>query len=76
MIKKGECILIKPKDKWLCVKYYSHDIDYLYYVPMHIDMLHKRHIKKMKFGSDNVRTIHQGKGDKVIKGVKDIEFNN
>lgn len=30
----------------------------------------------MKFGSDNVRNIHQGKGDKVIKGVKDIEFNN
>ena len=59
MIKKGDCILIKPKDKWLCVKYYSHDIDYLYYVPMHIDMLHKRHIKKMKFGSDNVRNIHQ-----------------
>lgn len=76
MIKKGNCILIKPKDKWLCVKYYSHDIDYLYYVPMHIDMLHKRHIKKMKFGSDNVRNIHQGKDDKVIKGVKDIEFNN
>lgn len=76
MIKKGDCILIKTKSGWKCVKYYSHDIDYLYYVPMHIDMLHKRHIKKMKFGSDNVRNIHQGKGDKVIKGVKDIEFNN
>lgn len=75
MFKKGYCLLIKPKDKWLCVKYYSHDIDYLYYVPMPIDMLHKRHIKKMKFGSDNVRNIFQGKNDKKIKGVDDLEFN-
>lgn len=76
MINKGDCVLIKPKDKWLCVKYYSHDIDYLYYVPMPIDMLHKRHIKKIKFGVDNVRSIHQGKNDKKIKGVDDLEFNN
>lgn len=74
-MKVGSCILIKPKDKWLCVKYYAHDQDHVYYVPMHIDMLHKRHIKKIKFGTDNVRNIHQGKNDKKIKGVADLEFN-
>lgn len=75
MIEKGDCILIKQKDKWLCVKYYSHDIDYLYYVPMAIDMLHKRHIKKIKFGTDNVRNIHQGKNEKPLKGGEPIELN-
>lgn len=76
MIKKGDCILIKPKDKWLCVKYYDHDDEYIRYVPMPIDMLHKRHIKKIKYDHKNVRNIFQGKGEKPIKGVKDIEFDN
>ena len=38
-MKVGKCLLIRPKDKWLCVKYYSHDDESLYYVPMPIDML-------------------------------------
>lgn len=75
-MNKGDCILIKPKDKWLCVKYYSHDSEYVYYIPMPIDMLHKRHVKKMRYDPNKVRDIHQGKNDKKIKGVKDIEFNN
>ena len=74
-MKQGDCILIKPKDKWLCVKYYDHDDEHVYYVPMHIDMLHKRHIKKLKRNDNNVRDIHQGKADKKIKGVDDLEFN-
>ena len=74
-MKIGDCILIKPKEKWLCVKYYSHDDNYVYYVPMYLDMLHKRHIKKMKRSDDNVRNIYEGKNDKVIKGVDNIEFN-
>lgn len=76
MIKKGDCILIKPKDKWLCIKYYDMQDEYIRYVPMHIDMLHKRHIRKMKYDPNKVRDIHQGKGEKKIKGVKEIEFNN
>lgn len=75
MIKKGDCLLIKPKDKWICVKYYSHDIDYLYYVSMPIDMLHKRHIKKMKLDPNRVRSIYQGKGDNILKGGKPIELD-
>lgn len=78
MIKKGDCILIKPKDKWLCVKYYDVQDEHIRYVPMHIDMLNKRHIRKMKYDPNKVRNIHQGKGDKVIKGTEDLkyEFNN
>ena len=71
-MKIGDCILIKPKDKWLCVKYYDHDDEHVYYVPMHLDMLHKRHIKKLKRSDNNVRDIHQGKTD---KGVNGLEFN-
>lgn len=67
-MKVGQCILIKPKDKWLCVKYHSHNDDTLNYVPMHIDMLHKRHIKKMKFDMDRIRSIYQGKNEKPLKG--------
>lgn len=74
-MKVGECLLIKPKDKWLCVKYYSHDDESLYYVPMPIDMLHKRHIKKMKRDHNRIRSIYQGKGDKVIKGGEPIELD-
>lgn len=76
MIKIGDCILIKPKDKWLCVKYYDHDDEYIRYVPMYIDMLHKRHIKKMKFDDNRIRDIHQGKGETQKKGVNSIEFDN
>lgn len=75
MIKKGDCILIKPKDKWLCVKYYDIDNEYIRYVPMPIDMLHKRHIKKMKYDPKCVRSIFQGKGETPKKGDFDIEFN-
>lgn len=67
-MKVGQCILIKPKDKWLCVKYHSHNDYTLNYVPMHIDMLHKRHIKKMKFDMDRIRSIYQGKNEKPLKG--------
>lgn len=74
-MKTGQSILIKPKDKWLCVKYHSHDSEYLRYVPMHIDMLHKRHIKKMKFDLNRIRSIHQGKGDKPIKGGEQLKWN-
>ena len=74
-MKVGDCLLIKPKDKWLCVKYYSHDIDYLYYVPMPIDMLHKRHIKKIKLDMNNIRNIHQGKNEKPLKGGEPIELD-
>lgn len=74
MIKKGDCILIKPKDKWLCVKYYSHDSEYIRYVLMPIHMLSKRHIRKMKFDITRIRDIHQGRGEKPIKGVDNIEW--
>lgn len=74
-MKVGACLLIRPKDKWLCVKYYSHDNESLYYVPMQIDMLHKRHIKKMKRDPNRIRSIYQGKGDTVLKGGEPIEFN-
>lgn len=74
-MKVGQCILIKPKDKWLCVKYHSHNDDTLNYVPMHIDMLHKRHIKKMKFNVDRIRSIYQGKNENPLKGGDPIEFN-
>lgn len=67
--------MIKPKDKWLCVKYYSHDTGHLYYVPMPIDMLHKRHIKKMKLDMNNIRNIHQGKNEKPLKGGDPIELD-
>lgn len=67
--------MIKPKDKWLCVKYYSHDAEHLYYVPMPIDMLHKRHIKKMKLDMNNIRNIHQGKNEKPLKGGDPIELD-
>ena len=76
MIKKGDCMLIKPKDKWLCVKYYDHDIDYIRYVPMHIDMLHKQHIKKMKFDITRIRDIHQGRGENPKRGDNQIEWKN
>lgn len=76
MIKKGDCILIKPKDKWLCVKYYSHTNEHLFYVPMSIDMLHKRHIRKIKFDRSKIRDIHQGKDENPKKGVKQVEFDN
>lgn len=76
MIKKGDCILIKPKDKWVCVKYYDHDSEYIRYVPMYTDMLHKRHIKKMKFDTNRIRDIHQGKDEAPKKGVNSIEFDN
>ena len=76
MIKQGDCILIKPKDKWLCVKYYDHDDEYIRYVPMPIDMLHKRHIKKMKYDINRIRDIHQGKYEAPKKGVNSIEFDN
>lgn len=76
MIKIGDCILIKPKDKWLCVKYYDHDNEYIRYVPMYIDMLYKRHIKKMKFDDNRIRDIHQGKGETPKKGVNNIEFDD
>lgn len=74
-MKVGACLLIKPKDKWLCVKYYSHDDDNLYYVPMPIDMLHKRHIKKMKHDPNRIRSIHQGKGENPLKRGEQIELN-
>lgn len=74
-MKVGQCILIKPKDKWLCVKYHSHNDDTLNYVPMHIDMLHKRHIKKMKFDAYRIRSIYQGKNENTLKGGEPIEFN-
>ena len=74
-MKTGNCLLIKPKDKWLCVKYYSHDDDYLYYVPMQIDMLYKRHIKKMKRDPNKIRSIHQGKNEKPLKGGEIIELD-
>lgn len=74
-MKVGQCILIKPKDKWLCVKYHHHDADTLYYVPMHIDMLHKRHIKRMKFDVTMIRGVHQGKNENPLKGGEPIEFN-
>lgn len=74
-MKVGDCLLIKPKDKWLCVKYYSHDNEHLYYVPMPIDMLHKRHIKKMKLDVANIRNIHQGKNEKPLKGGDPIELD-
>lgn len=73
-MKVGQCILIKPKDKWLCVKYHSHSDDTINYVPMHIDMLHKRHIKKMKFDVDRIRSIYQGKNENPLKGGEPIEF--
>lgn len=73
-MKVGDCLLIKPKDKWLCVKYYSHDAEYLYYVPMPIDMLHKRHIKKLKLDMNNIRNIHQGENEKPLKGGDPIEL--
>lgn len=71
----GDCLLIKPKDKWLCVKYYSHDNEHLYYVPMPIDMLHKRHIKKVKRDPNRIRSIHQGKNEKPLKGGEPIELD-
>lgn len=74
-MKVGKCLLIMPKDKWLCVKYYSHDDESLYYVPMPIDMLHKRHIKKMKRDHNRIRSIYQGKGDNVLKGGELIELD-
>ena len=74
-MKVGSCLLIRPKDKWLCVKYYSHDKEHLYYVPMPIDMLHKRHIKKMKLDMNNIRNIHQGKNEKPLKGGESIELD-
>lgn len=74
-MKVGACLLIKPKDKWLCVKYYSHDVDNLYYVPMPIDMLHKRHVKRMKLDMNNIRSIHQGKNEKPLKGGDPIELD-
>lgn len=74
-MKIGDCLLIKPKDKWLCVKYYSHDDDNLYYVPMPIDMLHKRHIKKMKRDPNRIRSIHQGKNEKPLKGGEQLELD-
>ena len=74
-MKVGDCLLIKPKDKWLCVKYYSHDDEHLYYVPMPIDMLHKRHIKKMKRDHNKIRSIHQGKCDKPLKGGEPVELD-
>lgn len=74
-MKVGQCILIKPKDKWMCVKYHSHNDDTLNYVPMHIDMLHKRHIKKMKFDAYRIRSIYQGKNENPLKGGEPIEFN-
>lgn len=74
-MKVGDCLLIKPKDKWLCVKYHSHDTEHLYYVPMPIDMLHKRHIKKMKLDMNNIRNIHQGKNEKPLKGGDPIELD-
>lgn len=74
-MKVGQCILIKPNDKWLCVKYHSHNDDTLNYVPMHIDMLHKRHIKKMKFDAYRIRSIYQGKNENPLKGGEPIEFN-
>lgn len=76
IMKVGQCILIKPKDKWLCVKYYSHNEQELKYVPMHIDMLLKRHIRKMKLDLNRIRSIHQGKGDKPLKGGEQLEFIN
>lgn len=76
MIKTGDCILIKPKGKWQCVKYYSHTKEHLFYVPMSIDMLHKRHIRKIKFDMTKIRDIHQGKGENPKKGVKQVEFDN
>ena len=75
IMKVGQCILIKPKDKWLCVKYHSHNGNTLNYVPMHIDMLHKRHVKKMKFDMDRIRSIYQGKNENPLKGGEPIEFN-
>ena len=74
-MKLGQCILIKPKDKWLCVKYHHHDVDTLYYVQMHLDMLHKTHVKKMKFDRDRIRSIYQGKNENPLKGGEPIEFN-
>lgn len=75
IMKIGDCLLIKPKDKWLCVKYYSHDDESLYYVPMPIDMLHKRHIKKMKRDPNKIRSIHQGKNEKPLKGGEQLELD-
>lgn len=75
-MKFGQCILIKPNDKWLCVKYYDHDNEYIRYVPMPIDMLHKRHIKKMKFDANRIRDIHQGKSEKPLKGGDTIDWEN
>lgn len=74
-MKVGQCILIKPKDNWLCVKYHHHDTDTLYYVQMHLDMLHKTHVKKMKFDMDRIRSIYQGKNKNPLKGGEPIEFN-
>lgn len=74
-MKVGQCILIKPKDKWLCVKYHHHEADTLYYVQMHLDMLHKTHVKKMKFDRDRLRSIYQGKNENPLKGGELIEFN-
>lgn len=74
-MKVGQCILIKPKGKWLCVKYHHHDADTLYYVQMHLDMLHKTHVKKMKFDRDRIRSIYQGKNENPLKGGEPIEFN-
>lgn len=75
MIDRGKSILVKPRDKWLCVKYYSHNDEHLYYVPMPIDMLHKRHIKKMKRDPNRIRGIHQGKNEKPLKGGEQLELD-
>lgn len=73
-MKVGDCILIKPKDKWLCVKYYSHDYEHIRYVPMSVHMLSKRHIRKMKYDTTKIRSIYQGRGEKPIKGVDGIKW--
>lgn len=73
-MKVGDCLLIRQQEKWMCVKYHHHDDKYLYYVHMPLDMLHKRHIKKIRFNPDDIRSIHQGKGEKVLKNADPIQW--
>lgn len=59
----------------VCEVLFTRQRESLYYVPMPIDMLHKRHIKKMKRDHNRIRSIYQGKGDKVLKGGEPIELD-
>ena len=73
-MKVGSCLLIKQQDKWRCVKYHHHDNKYLYFVAMPKEMQYKRNIQKVKFDPEMFRSIHQGKGEKVIKNADPIQW--